>query len=108
MMKSHLKEMGFTTPPFEAACVQEALKLVQEKKSLIKFIISDWNLPDGTGLEFLKKVRSLREFDKVPFMMVTSENDINHMLEAVTAGSNNYLVKPWNPADLKDKIQEFL
>ncbi|MBF0298065.1 MAG: response regulator [Oligoflexia bacterium] len=108
MMKAHLSELGFTYPPIEAASVAEVLKIIENYNNLprkFEFIISDWNLGDDTGLTFLKKFREIEDFNKIPFLMVTTENDINFMLEAINFGCSNYMVKPWLKNDLEDKIE---
>lgn len=108
MLKQHLKELGYTGIPHEAASIGEANTLVEKSISgeipKIEYILSDWNLPDDTGLTFLKKVRGISHFDSVPHIMITTENEITHMLDAVAAGSNNYVVKPWTKEELGEKI----
>lgn len=108
ILKKHLVKMGFTVPPLEAGTVAEAQKLVEQNSfggKKINFIISDWNLPDDTGLCFLKKVRTYEEFNQVPFIMATTENEITYMLDAINSGCTNYIVKPWDFNDLHEKIE---
>jgi len=98
-----LKSLGANGDIFQAATVAEAVKLCNEEK--IHFIISDWNLPDGSGHEFLKKIRSSKKFDSVPFVMCTTFNEVKNFLDAIASGANEYIVKPWEPAELQKKIQ---
>ncbi|MBF0205655.1 MAG: response regulator [Oligoflexia bacterium] len=108
LLRSDLKKIGFTRAPIEAENVQQALNFVYNNANTIEkiqFIISDWNLPDDTGLTFLKKVREIEEFNTVPFIMATNENEITHMLDAINAGCTNYIIKPWEAKDLKEKIE---
>jgi two-component system chemotaxis response regulator CheY len=97
-----LKEMGIEGKILEADSVQSALKICSTEK--VGFILSDWNLPDGTGLDFLKKLRTSERFKKIPFIMCTTQSEINFILDAVANGANDYIVKPWEPEDLKSKV----
>ncbi|MBF0314542.1 MAG: response regulator [Oligoflexia bacterium] len=108
LFKKDLIALGIETPPLEAENVAMAFKLVQENvnsNKKIQFIVSDWNLPDDTGLNFLKRIRQFQEFNSVPFVMATTENEITYMLDAINAGCSNYVVKPWNFNDFKEKIE---
>jgi two-component system chemotaxis response regulator CheY len=103
-MVKDLKEMGIEGKILEAESVQSALKICSTEK--IGFIVSDWNLPDGTGLDFLKKLRTSERFKKTPFIMCTTQSEINFILDAVSNGANDYIVKPWAPDDLKNKVSQ--
>lgn len=97
-----LKTIGINGPIHEAANVQSAINICSTTE--IGFVISDWNLPDGTGHDFLKKFRSVSRFNKTPFIMCTTNNEINFFLEAIASGANDYIVKPWTLEELKKKI----
>ena len=71
----------------------------------IGLIISDWNMPNCSGLDFLKRVRSDSRFKKLPFLMVTAENEAEQVTEAIAAGVSNYLVKPFSSNSLKLKLE---
>lgn len=100
---SDLRALGFTGKIHEAPNVQTAIKLCSSEK--IDFIISDWNLPDGTGKDLLKKLRAVEKFKRTPFIMCTTNNEIAHFMDAVANGANDYMVKPWKIEELKKKIQ---
>jgi two-component system, chemotaxis family, chemotaxis protein CheY len=68
-------------------------------------IVSDWNMPNMTGLEFLKAVRADGCLKGVPFIMMSSEADKEKIMEAVQAGVNQYIVKPFNAVQLEEKIK---
>ncbi|MFK7873741.1 MAG: chemotaxis response regulator CheY [Oligoflexales bacterium] len=70
----------------------------------IEFIVSDWNMPNMTGLEFLKKVRADPKFKHLPFLMVTAEAEKENIIEAVKSGVSNYVVKPFTGATMKEKM----
>ncbi|WP_022661887.1 chemotaxis response regulator CheY [Paucidesulfovibrio longus] len=75
-------------------------------KDNIDFIISDWNMPKMTGIELLRKVRGSEEYVDLPFLMVTAEAQQENIIEAVQAKVNNYIVKPFTPETLGQKIDK--
>ncbi len=75
-------------------------------KDKIDFIISDWNMPQMTGIEFLRKVRASEEFADLPFLMVTAEAQQENIIEAVQAKVSNYIVKPFTAEVMKQKIDK--
>ncbi|WP_027187973.1 chemotaxis response regulator CheY [Desulfovibrio cuneatus] len=75
-------------------------------KDKIEFIISDWNMPQMTGIELLRKVRSSEEFADLPFLMVTAEAQQENIIEAVQAKVSNYIVKPFTAEVMKQKIDK--
>ena len=72
----------------------------------IDFIISDWNMPQMTGIDLLRKVRSSEEFGDLPFLMVTAEAQQENIIEAVQAKVSNYIVKPFTAETMKQKIDK--
>jgi two-component system chemotaxis response regulator CheY len=72
----------------------------------IEFIISDWNMPKMSGIELLRKVRASEEYGGLPFLMVTAEAQQENIIEAVQAKVSNYIVKPFTPETLDQKIQK--
>ena len=99
---NQLKKMGFNGAIFEAEKVAEANEII--KAETINFIISDWNLPDGTGFEFLKDIRNNPKYSDVPFLMVTTENGIKEVIDAIKEGASNYLIKPWEEVSFIEKL----
>jgi two-component system chemotaxis response regulator CheY len=67
-------------------------------------VISDWNMPKMQGIEFLKKVRESSATKNLPFVLVTAEAEQKNILEAVQAGVSNYVVKPFSPVTLQEKL----
>jgi two-component system chemotaxis response regulator CheY len=99
---SDLRSIGAEGEIFEAATVREAIQFCNEVT--IHFIISDWNLPDASGHDFLKKIRANKKFDSVPFVMCTTINEVKNFLDAIASGANDYIVKPWEISELQKKI----
>jgi two-component system chemotaxis response regulator CheY len=67
-------------------------------------VISDWNMEPMTGYELLREVRADDRLSRTPFIMVTAESKTENVIAAKKAGVNNYIVKPFNAATLKAKI----
>lgn len=103
IIKGVLKQLGFTDI-IEADDGDNALK--ELKKEQVGLIVSDWNMPNMTGLELLKAVRGDEGLNKIPFLMVTAEGQKENVVEAVQAGVNNYIVKPFTPETFNEKLQK--
>ena len=97
-----LQRIGFHDT-VEAGDGQEALLKFD---SSVKFVITDWNMPNMTGTEFAKALRDRGE--QVPILMVTARSVREDIIEAMEAGVNNYIVKPFTPQILKEKIDALL
>jgi two-component system, chemotaxis family, chemotaxis protein CheY len=96
-----LKELGFSDP-VEAENVAVALKKLGEEP--VDLIVSCWNMSNISGLEFLKTIRADANLKGTAFIMVTSEANKEKIMEAVQAGVNQYIVKPFNAIQLEEKI----
>jgi len=103
IVKNILRQLGFTNI-VEADDGTTAWETLNKDK--IEFIISDWNMPQMTGIELLRKVRASEEFGDLPFLMVTAEAQQENILEAVQARVSNYIVKPFTPEVMKQKIDK--
>ena len=86
----------------EASDGDTAYHLMQ--KSPPDLVISDWNMAPVTGLDLLRKVRADAKLKHIPFIMVTAESKTENVITAKQAGVSNYIVKPFNAATLKAKI----
>lgn len=71
-------------------------------------LITDWNMPEMNGLELVKKVRADARFRDLPIIMVTTEGGKAEVITALKAGVNNYIVKPFTPQVLKEKLAAVL
>ena len=70
----------------------------------VDMLITDWNMPEMNGLELVKKVRADERFKDLPIIMVTTEGGKAEVITALKAGVNNYIVKPFTPQVLKEKL----
>lgn len=103
LMVKDLRAIGVMGKIHEAPNVQAAIKISSTEE--IGFVISDWNLPDGTGHDFLKKFRAVERYKKTPYIMCTTNSEIKYFLDAIASGANDFVVKPWDANELKKKIR---
>jgi two-component system, chemotaxis family, chemotaxis protein CheY len=82
--------------------------LAKMKVEQFNFVITDWNMPEMDGLSFVSQVRSSDEFKDMPILMVTTRSVKDDIIEAMKAGVNNYIVKPFTPETLGEKIGQVL
>jgi two-component system chemotaxis response regulator CheY len=101
IIRNLLKQLGFANVD-EAGDGSAALNMMREKD--YGLIISDWNMEPMTGYELLREVRADDRLSRTPFIMVTAESKTENVIAAKKAGVNNYIVKPFNAATLKAKI----
>ncbi|WP_024790351.1 chemotaxis response regulator CheY [Lebetimonas sp. JH292] len=74
----------------------------------IEVVITDWNMPNMNGLELVKKIRAEERYKSLPIIMVTTEGGKKEVITALKAGVNNYIVKPFTPQVLKEKLEGVL
>ncbi|GEM_PF-174380 len=102
-----LMEFGFQRSKIGVADNgQNALDMLFEEN--FNLIISDWHMPGMTGIEFIKRIRGNPELFKIPFLMMTSEDQKENILKAVSSGVDQYMLKPFNNDDLKKKVFQLL
>ena len=99
-----LQRIGYTDT-LEAADGLEALAKFDES---VKFIITDWNMPNMSGLDFARAVRATPIGQSVPILLVTTRGAREDIIAAVEAGVNNYILKPFTPSVLKEKIDRLM
>ncbi|MBD3381350.1 MAG: response regulator [candidate division Zixibacteria bacterium] len=100
-----LKRAGFNDIA-EATDGKDALAKMQVEE--FNFVITDWNMPEMDGLTFVTNLRSNKEYESLPVLMVTTRSVKDDIVEAMKAGVNSYIVKPFTPETLKEKIMQVL
>lgn len=103
IVKNVLKQLGYENIEEAEDGVQAYSKL---KGGGFGFMVSDWNMPNMEGIDLLKKVRSDPELKDLPVLMVTAEAGKEKVVEAIKAGVNNYVVKPFTAEVLKEKMDK--
>jgi two-component system, chemotaxis family, chemotaxis protein CheY len=106
IVSNSLKNLGYESF-VEAGDGKEALSVLAGDSS-INFVITDWNMPVMTGLELIRAIRSDAALSKLPVLMVTTRGVKDDIIEALNAKVNNYIVKPFTPQVLKEKIEQCL
>ena len=105
IVAKNLRELGYTEI-FEAVDGKIGWDLLQKLNPPIQFIISDWNMPNATGLDLLKLVRGDARFSKLPFILLTAEAEAHQVSQALVAGVTGYVVKPFTADGLKQAIDK--
>ena len=101
IIRNLLKQLGFNNVD-EATDGSMALQKLRDKD--YGLVISDWNMEPMTGIQLLREVRADSKLKNLPFIMITAESKTENVVAAKAAGVNNYIVKPFNAATLKQKI----
>ena len=101
-----LKNLGYDNF-VEAGDGREALDKLSVDES-INLVITDWNMPTVSGLELVKTIRGDSKLSKLSILMVTTRGVKEDIIEALNARVNNYIVKPFTPQVLKEKIDQIL
>jgi two-component system chemotaxis response regulator CheY len=103
IVRNILKQIGFTNI-VEADDGAHALEMIKEDK--IDFVVTDWNMPNMTGLDLLKNIRATERAKDTPVLMVTAEGLADNVVDAVKAGVDNYIVKPFTAETVQAKIEQ--
>ncbi len=106
IVTNSLKTLGYNKFA-EAADGKEALEKLNADDS-INFVITDWNMPVMTGLELTKAIRGNPKTENMPILMVTTRGVKEDIIQALQARVSNYVVKPFTPQILKEKIEAIL
>src|SRR5579871_3068343 len=87
----------------EATNGKEALDLLTgERKPRIIFV--DWSMPEMDRLSFIRAIRAANQYQDVPILMVTTETEMRHVAQALTAGANEYVMKPFTKQVILEKL----
>lgn len=100
-----LKRIGYSETE-EAENGKEALAKLGE--GAFELIVTDWNMPGMTGLDFVRSLRADGNYKDLPVLMVTTRSAEEDVKEALQAGANSYIVKPFTPQVLKEKIDSIV
>ncbi len=101
IVRNLLKELSYTDVDEAEDGVMALQKLKAEK---FDFVVSDWNMPNMTGIELLKSIRSDDGLKHLPVLMVTAEAKKENIIEAAQCGASGYVVKPFTAATLSEKL----
>lgn len=102
IVKNLLNDLGFNNI-HEAEDGAAALPML--KQGGFEFLVTDWNMPEMSGLELLQQLRADPATAKLPVLMVTAEASKQQIVAAAQAGVNGYIIKPFTATTLKEKIE---
>jgi len=103
ILSKALTEQGFEVS--QAADGRAGLEQMERDGGSFQLVMVDWNMPELSGLEFVQAVRAQPRFGSVRLLMVTTETEIEQMVRALEAGADEYLMKPFAPESVKDKLR---
>jgi len=98
-----LVELGYEV--CEAGNGVMALEVLAAEKATVDLVLADWNMPEMNGLELVKQLRQNPEYSSLKVIMVTTETEMDHMVSALNAGANEYVMKPFTKNILKEKLK---
>jgi len=104
ILRTLLSQLGFKNVD-EAEDGKQALDKLKQDPNRYDLVITDWNMPNMTGIELVQAIRSDENLKHLPVLMVTAEAKKENVLMAIKAGVNNYIVKPFTAETLKEKIE---
>lgn len=102
VMAKILAKLGFAS--VQAGNGTEALAVMEREGETINVILADWNMPVMNGLEFVRSLRANAKFSAIPVIMVTTETNIDQMVTALSAGANEYIMKPFTADMVQEKL----
>jgi two-component system chemotaxis response regulator CheY len=103
IVRNLLVELGFSNGLIqEADDGESALTLL--RSTPFDMVVTDWNMPNMTGIDLLRAIRAEPTLKSIPVLMVTAENNREQIIAAAQAGVNGYIVKPFTAATLQEKL----
>jgi two-component system chemotaxis response regulator CheY len=104
IVKNTFTQMKIPCQFLEAGNGKEAMSLLQSQQ--VNLILLDWNMPELSGIDFLKQVRAMDQYKSLPIIMVTSESAKYNVIEALKSGATDYIVKPVNEKNFTEKLSK--
>jgi two-component system chemotaxis response regulator CheY len=104
IVKNTFASMNIPCQFVEAGNGKEALAQLEQQE--IHLVLLDWNMPELSGLEFLKKIRAMEKYKNLPVIMVTSEAARYNVIEALKNGATDYIIKPVNEKSFREKLSK--
>jgi two-component system, chemotaxis family, chemotaxis protein CheY len=98
-----MQELGYEV--CEAVNGRDALKVMEAEKGAVHLVLADWNMPEMNGLDLVKHLRRNPELASLKVIMVTTETEVDHIVSALDAGANEYVMKPFTKDILREKLE---
>jgi two-component system chemotaxis response regulator CheY len=104
VLRKILRELGYEV--CEAVDGKDALKVIEAEKAAVTLVLTDWNMPVMNGLDLVKNLRQNPELTSLKVIMVTTETEVDHIVSALEAGANEYVMKPFTKDILREKLEQ--
>ncbi len=104
VLRKILRELGYEV--CEAADGKDALNVIESEKAAVSLVLTDWNMPVMNGLDLVKNLRRDPELTSLKIIMVTTETELDHIVSALEAGANEYVMKPFTKDILREKLEQ--
>jgi two-component system chemotaxis response regulator CheY len=98
-----MRELGYEVSEAENGI--DAVKMIQSEKVAVNLVLADWNMPEMNGLDLVKHLRQNPELASLKVIMVTTETEVDHIVSALDAGANEYVMKPFTKDILIGKLE---
>ena len=98
-----LRELGYQV--LEAENGREALSAIARERPSLQLVLSDWYMPELNGVEMIRQLRANPRNNRLKILMITSESDVDQIATALLAGANEFVMKPFTPGIVKEKLQ---
>src|SRR5205085_10017074 len=102
ILRKYLGKIGFDV--VEAADGVEGIARLREM-SQTDLVLVDWNMPNMSGVDFVRTVRAIRQYDSLPLVMVTTNTELDQIASALEAGANEYIMKPFTQDVIRGKLE---
>jgi two-component system, chemotaxis family, chemotaxis protein CheY len=102
ILRKYLGKIGFEV--VEATDGVEGITRLQEM-SRADLVLVDWNMPNMSGVDFVRAVRAIRQYDSLPLVMVTTNTELDQVASALEAGANEYIMKPFTQDVIREKLE---
>ena len=102
ILRKYLDKIGFDV--VEATDGVEGIARLQEM-SQADLVLVDWNMPNMSGVDFVRAVRAIRQYDSLPLVMVTTNTERDQIASALEAGANEYIMKPFTQDVIREKLE---
>jgi two-component system chemotaxis response regulator CheY len=104
VLRKIMHELGYEV--CEAVDGEDALKVIEAEKAAVTLVLTDWNMPVMNGLDLVKNLRRNPKLDSLKVIMVTTETEVDHIVSALEAGANEYVMKPFTKDILREKLEQ--
>ncbi|MDR2743375.1 MAG: response regulator [Treponema sp.] len=104
IVKNTFSQLKIPCQFLEAGNGRDALVILQNQE--VSLVLLDWNMPELSGIDFLKKVRTMEQYKSLPIIMVTSESAKYNVIEALKSGATDYIIKPVNEKIFFEKLSK--